>query len=109
MLCVLLLAECQVLVSFFFCLAKCLSQAFYFLFEILSSNSELKLGLGEVLCEGAYCCLSFLNLAHVGFSQGWNFILVSLSKFVDLTLCLLFSDYWLTLIVSETLKNSLVV
>ena len=67
---VLLLAKGQVLVSLFFCLTKSLPQALYFLLEILSSYSELELGLGEVLCKGADCCLTFLNLAHVGFSQG---------------------------------------
>ena len=92
MLCVLLLAEGQVLVSLFFCLAEILSQAFYFLFEIFCSDSELELCLGKILCEGADCCLSFLNLAHVGFSQGRNFILVGLIEFIDLTLCLLLSD-----------------
>ena len=91
-LCVLLLAECQVLVPLFFCLAKVLAQALYFLLEILCSDSELKLGFGEVLCEGADCCLTFLDLAHVGFSQGRNLVLVSLVELVDLTLSLFLSD-----------------
>ena len=91
-LCVLLLAECQVLVPLFFCLAKVFTQALYFLLEILCSDSELKLGFGEVLCEGADCCLTFLDLAHIVFSQGLNLILVSLIELVDLTLSLFLSD-----------------
>ena len=91
-LCVLLLAESQVLVPLFFCLAKVLSQALYFLLEILGSDSELKLGFGKVLCESADCSLTFLDLAHVGFSQGRNLILMSLVELVDLTLRLFLSD-----------------
>ena len=91
-LCVLLLAKGQVLVPLFLCLVKRLPQALHLLLKVLRSYCELELGLGEVLCESADCGLTFLHLAHVGFGQSRNLILVSLVEFIDLTLCLLLSD-----------------
>ena len=93
MLCVLFLTQGQVLVPLLLCLVQRLPQVLHLLLEILSGDSELELGLGKILGEGADCSLTLLDLAHVSLSKGLDFVLMGLAQFIDLTLCFLLSDY----------------
>ena len=109
MLGVLLVAECSILVSLILCALQGLPEILNLFLEVFHLQCELKLSFGETLGEVADDLLSFLDLCRVGVVQSLHLVLVLLAEVGELIFGFFLTDYGLSLRVTETLHDALMV